>query len=156
MTEAGSPRIRYPQIARHPAAEMPGIRCHGAIRRQYRVDRLAQRSRINEPGARLVRVREMMVVAGANAPAHRVAASTSLDARHAAPVEFGQQRLRRRPRVAVHGMLDRHLVAELRRLDVDLRDYGAGGDQLALLGGPLCETHAETENEIAVRDQLIG
>ena len=34
-----------------------------------------------------------------------------LRARHAAPVEFRQQRLRRRPRVAVNRVLDRHLVS---------------------------------------------
>jgi hypothetical protein len=39
---------------------------------------------------------------------------------------FRQQRLRRRPRVAVNRVLDRHLV--FRRLNIDLRDHGAGSD----------------------------
>ena len=70
----------------------------------------------------------MMIVASANALAHRVAAAAAFRARHAAPVEFRQQLLRRRPRVAVHRVLDRHLVSEFRRLDIDLRDHGAGSD----------------------------
>jgi hypothetical protein len=52
----------------------------------------------------------------------------SFRARHAAPVEFRQQRLRRRPRVAVNRVLDRHLVSEFRRLDIDLRNHGSGSD----------------------------
>jgi hypothetical protein len=58
----------------------------------------------------------MMIVTGANALAHRTAAAATFGARHAAPVEFRQQRLGRRPRVAVHRVLDRHLVAEFRRV----------------------------------------
>ena len=56
----------------------------------------------------------------------------------------------------MHRVLDRHLVSEFRRLDIDLRDHGAGSDQLALLGGPLRETRAESENEVALRDQIVG
>ena len=99
-------------------------------------------------------MREVMIVAGADALAHRVAAAAGLA--HAAPIEFRQQGLCRRLGVAMHGKLHRHLIAELRHLDVDLRHHRARRDQLALLGGPLREARAEPENEIAFRDQLVG
>ena len=54
------------------------------------------------------------------------------------------------PGIGVDGVLDRHLVAELARLDVDLRHHGAGGDQLAALGGPVRQAGAEGEDEIAL------
>ena len=97
-----------------------------------------------------------MIVAGANPLAHCVAAAAGFGRLQASAVELDKQSLRRRACVAMHGMLDRHLIAELRRLDIDLRDHGAGRDQLAALGRPLRETCAEAENEIALGNQLVG
>src|ERR1700688_881854 len=100
---------------------------------------------------------KMMIVARANALAHRIVAATTLFGTcDTAPVERCQQRFRRRPRVAVHRMLDGHLIAELGHIDIDLCDDRTGGDQLALLSSPLRKTCTEAENKIALRDQFIG
>jgi hypothetical protein len=45
--------------------------------------------------------------------------------------------------------------ARIARLDVDLRHHGAGRDQLAALRGPVRQAHAEADDEIALRDQLV-
>src|SRR5262249_22101558 len=67
MAEARCARALYAQIARHPTAEMAGIGSDDAINRQDRVDRLAQRPRIDEPGARLVAMRALMIIAATDA-----------------------------------------------------------------------------------------
>ena len=95
-----------------------------------------------------------MIVAGADALAHGVGSSAG--SLLAAPPQLCQHRLRGRFRVAVHGHLYRHLIAELRHVDIDLRDDRAGRDKLAFLGGPLGEAGAKGENEIAFGDQLVG
>ena len=67
-----------------------------------------------------------------------------------------QQRLGGDARIGMDGVMDRHLVAELAGLDVDLRDDRARRDQLAALGGPVREAGAEAEDEIALGDQFVG
>ena len=88
-----------------------------------------------------------MIVATADALARRGAAAARSGG-HAAPVEFREQGFRRHLGVAKHCDLDRHLIAKLCCLDVDLRDDGAGRDQLAFLGRPLRQAGAEGDDAI--------
>ena len=97
----------------------------------------------------------MMVVAGADAFTHRVIAAAG-SRLYPAPVELAEQCFRGRSRIAMHRNLDRHLITDPSCLDVDLRDYGLRGDQLAFLGRPLRQTGAEGDDAIAFRDQLVG
>ena len=96
-------------------------------------------------------MRIVVVVAGANALAHRLIAAAGSTC-HATPVEFAEQSFSRRLRVAMHRNPDWHLITDLCRLDIDLRDHGAGGDQLAFLGRPLRQARAESDDAIAFRD----
>ena len=95
-----------------------------------------------------------MIVAGADALAHCVIAATGFAA--SSLTKLRQQCFRGRLGVAMHRKLHRHLIAQFRHVDIDLRHHGAGRDQLALLGGPLRQAGAERQNKIALRDQLIG
>ena len=74
----------------------------------------------------------------------------------AAAVQLGQQCLRRDPGVGLNGMLDGHLVSQPRRIDIDLRNRGTRGDQLAALGRPVRQARAEGDDEVALADQLVG
>src|SRR5215467_594801 len=67
MAEARCARARHPQVTRDPATEMARIGGDDPILRQDRVDRLAQRPRINEPDARFVAMWTPMIVAGTDA-----------------------------------------------------------------------------------------
>jgi hypothetical protein len=60
-----------------------------------------------------------MIVAGADALAQRLIV-TARPRLRAAPVELAEQSFRRRLRVSMHRNLDRHLIADLSRLDIDL------------------------------------
>src|SRR5262245_13959041 len=51
--------------------------------------------------------------------------------------------------------MHRPLVAKLRRFDIDLRNGRARRDQLAFLGGPLCEAHTKSKNEVTLGNQLV-
>ena len=86
----------------------------------------------------------MVIVAGANALAHARRCGGPALAGLPRAVEFDQQGLRRRLGVAMHRVLDRHLIAELRHIDIDLRDHGARRDQLAFLRRPLRKACAES------------
>src|ERR1700728_2277241 len=96
----------------------------------------------------------MMIIAGTNAIAHGVAA-TARHGRLPAP-ELDKQCLRRYTRVAMHGVLDWHLIAELRPLNIDLRDHRARRDQLAPLRRPLRKACTKAENEVALGNQFVG
>ena len=126
-----------------------------AIRRQDRIDGFAQGAGIDEVAARFVRMRIVMVIAGANALPHRVGAAAG-PRLPPASIELVEQLFRGRLRIAMHRNLDRHLITDLSRLDIDLRNHGAGGNQFAFLGRPLRQARAEGDNAIAIRDQLIG
>ena len=92
MAEAGGPRVRHPQILRHPTAEMPGIRGDDAIGRQHGIDRLAERPGVDEVFCRGVAISGVMIAAVKNAFGGRGGA-TARPRSNAAPIEFGRQRL---------------------------------------------------------------
>src|SRR5215470_4069077 len=96
-----------------------------------------------------------MVVAGTDALSHGIGSAARLRAGYAAACKRGRQGLRSRLGITMHCMLNRHLVAELRQLDVNLCDRRTGGDELAPLSGPLREARSETSDEIALADELV-
>src|SRR5262249_17871876 len=98
----------------------------------------------------------LMVVATTDARPHGIGATAPSRRRYAERRERRDKGFRRRFRVAVHRVLDRHLITELRHFDVDLRNDGAGGDELAALGGLWREARSEPGNEIALSDELVG
>ena len=63
VAEARGARIGHAQEARHPAAEMAGVRGNGALLRQDGVDGLAERARIDELGGRRVLIGRVVIVA---------------------------------------------------------------------------------------------
>ena len=96
-------------------------------------------------------MRTVVVVADADALAHGFVAP----ARQrfcSAPVKFRKQRFRRRLRIAMDRNLNWHLITELARLDIDLRDHRAGSDQLASFSCPLRQTRAEGKDAVALRN----
>ena len=95
-------RVRHAQEARHPAAEMAGVRGDGALLRQDRIDRLAQRARIDEAGGRRVLIGRVVVVAVVDALARTVVAPSRARA-DGAPVQLGQDRLRGHAGIGVDG-----------------------------------------------------
>src|SRR5260370_8183292 len=138
MAETRCARASYAQIARDPTAEMAGIGGDDAINRQDRVDRLAQRPRIDEPNARFVAVRTLMIIAAADARLHGFGAAAWPRFRHPPLHNSGQPAFRPRLAIAEHGVLDPPLVTELGRFDVDLGDAGPRRAELpALLAPPL-------------------
>src|SRR3972149_6864572 len=130
MTETGCLRTGDAEIARNPAAEMTGVGSDDAILWQNFVHRNAQGTRVDDLRVRLIRVWTAMVIARTDALARAVIAAARCCARHAKSAKLSQQGPGGRFRVAEQSMLHRHLVAQLRRLDIDLRDAGAGRDQL--------------------------
>src|SRR5262249_59179087 len=70
MAETGRPRAGHPQEAWHPAAEMTRVGCDDTLKRQHRVEGLAERARIDEFGARHILIGCVVVVSLAYARTH--------------------------------------------------------------------------------------
>src|SRR4249919_2005746 len=120
MTEARRFWIGDAQIAGDPTAKMPGVGRDHAILGQDIVQRLAQRPRVNVLSTRLIGIRAVMVVSRPNALTRAIVAATRLSG--TLLFKFGQEDFGRRLRIPEHGKLYRHLVTQLWRFDIDLRD----------------------------------
>src|SRR5215510_123351 len=155
MTETRRFWARDPEVAGNPSAEMSRIGSNHAILWQNIVHRLAQRARVDVAVVRFIRMRTVTIVAGTDALARNIVAATQFSGRRTPLAELAQERLSRRFRVAKHGVLHRHLITQLWCLDIYLRDSCTWSNQFALFGGPLRETHAKAEDEIASGDHLI-
>ena len=127
MAQTRGARIGHAQIAGYPTQRVQ-MQGHGPPANC--IKRFAQCARINELSIQFVRVRKMMVIAGANPIAHGVAAAAT----GFAGSEFDKQSLRGYTCVAMHGGYDAHLITELRPINIDLRDRRARRDQLASFG----------------------
>src|SRR4030095_12776405 len=100
-------------MARPPAAKVSGIGSHHAIARQDFIDRLAQRSRIDEVGVGRILIGAVMVIASTNTFADVLTAAAALHARSIAPFELAQQIFCYGSRIAQHRLLHRRVIDEL-------------------------------------------
>src|SRR5262245_4141061 len=153
MAEAGTARVWNSQIARYPAAEMTGIGSHHPRLRQQAIHCLAQCTRIYQASGGDVAVSSVVIAAFAHSLRGPLAPPTRGRPLRA-PIKLGDHGLRRNACISKYGDIGRRMVAKLGCINVDLRQRGSGGDQLAVFGGPMREAHSEPDDEVTACNEL--